>query len=289
MIKELPSLESLATKAGESRISKETRALIILFSCCRRMTESDSEPVKMYAILGWQVEANSVHLAILVAIISTVFFILWDGWQRRKRMLPHVVFYHQPCPDGLACRMVIEDFFGELASQIDFRPWIHGKVMLLENLQGKRVWFLDATPSTESLLDKKQLGECSLVLILDHHNNETVAATFQASRSMKHVAMFLEKGDRCGAVLVFRYLRRKGRRPIPYWLDSINKGDTNLIRSRQPHEKAYHAWITRAEVMVDVPSFRAAIQEDIRTAITKGQALLSKRAEECEKAWAGIE
>lgn len=169
---------------------------------------------------------------------------------------------------------------------IDFRPWAHGRPIDLSKLKSKIVWFVDVTPPLESLWNDKELGACFAVVILDHHDNETVADTSIQSRMMENVRMELERGNRCGAMMVFEALcPNRTKFPIPPWLIAINKGDTGLIRTRTPDEIAFHAWITREDAMESATAFRHAIQEDAATALHLGRKLVTSRAEECETAW----
>lgn len=208
---------------------------------------------------------------------------------------PDVVFYHYPCPDGMACRLLIEDYFGEESKTIDFRGWEHGEAQNLSGLEKKIVWFCDVTPPAAILLS----GSClvaSEIKIFDHHANDANKAllkqiynTEYQSSSFKNVSsMTLELTDRCGAMVVFDHLDLMSKlREIPYWLDQINRGDTGLNTQRTEDEKAYHAWITRPEILPDngdTKAFRGALfSEPIATITKKGYALLAHRQTVCDQ------
>jgi hypothetical protein len=214
---------------------------------------------------------------------------------------PNVMFYHSPCPDGLSCCLVAEDYFGP-ENKIEFREWTHGREPNLTGLAGKEVWVCDVCPTGAQLLASDKLARAKLVDVKDHHYNapvENVAREtdiakmkvpidiFESSKSFPNLTMILEKGNRCGALMLYSFFHPNAT-AIPSWLDAINKGDTNLITSRTPEERAYHAWVTRPEVLKTTTTFRAALAEDVKTATAAGDKLLRERQAECDKALAEL-
>lgn len=200
--------------------------------------------------------------------------------------VPDVFAYHFPCPDGLSCRVVAEDHFGPAAaSKIDWRHWTHGKPAPLDGLDGKKIVIADACPGPAHYQTK--LAKAQIVWTVDHHANDAnralkasgVADGFKESGvghgvGARHMQLD-ESGVRCGALLLFQ-MWNPGK-PVPAWLDAVNRGDTNLIRTRTPEQKAYHAWITQPSLIKDINRFRAACAGDVPTLTRLGAELLAQR------------
>ena len=193
---------------------------------------------------------------------------------------PHVVITHGPCPDGGSCALLIHDFFGPaIGSKIDFRVWKHGKPVNLEGLEGKRVWVGDVTAPFKLLQEK--LIKAAFVWMPDHHANDGNKVLLWIltlnPRSNIHYELD-ESGICCGAMMVFRTLYPG--KAFPDWLVAINKGDTNLIRTRTEKEKAYHAYITRPGVLKTMDLLRASVTTDVKLATEEGEKLLVQRKED---------
>lgn len=224
-----------------------------------------------------------------IVIVSCFIFICWEIDNKPRVSPPDVFFYHHPCPDGLSCRLINEDYFSSLNTNVDYREWTHGKPANLTGLEGKTVWFVDVSPTIEQL-KSPELTVAKKIIVLDHHNNASTQAVVHESRSISNLTITLEMENRCGALMLYSFLYP--RKDIPVWLNAINKGDTNLISTRTEDEKAYHAWITRPDALKSTAALRDEIygpDSDMKTATEQGRMLIARRIIECEIALKSLE
>lgn len=76
-----------------------------------------------------------------------------------------IIFYHDPCQDGLAAAFVARKYAREHNLTYELVAFVHGSPLPALQIKNKGILFVDCAPTTEqihSLMDSK-------VLILDHH------------------------------------------------------------------------------------------------------------------------
>lgn len=143
------------------------------------------------------------------------------------------------------------------------------------------MWILDAFPARDDL---KHFEKCRLT-ILDHHYNDLNVATSKTLGS--NVSVTLEQKPLCGAMLTHAFLFSK--LDVPEWLHEINRGDTNLIRTRTKDQIAWHAYLTCSTNMTSVAAFSLGTQTNKADAIIVGQALINDREKNIDIAISKIE
>lgn len=160
---------------------------------------------------------------------------------------PNVVFTHHPCPDGLSCRIILKEMFSNHV--MEFRDYQHGLTKItVDDVKNKIVWSLDKCPSLEECEIINQYGKDGCYII-DHHDDKTTQLIYPLVLSHKWPKIKMLPVPKpnviCGSLMLFHFLNNNNNNiVVPYWLDSINKGDTDLITKRTEDEKAYHAALT---------------------------------------------
>jgi hypothetical protein len=189
----------------------------------------------------------------------------------KQKKTKRIEFTHQPCPDGFSCGIHLEDEYG--AENIELRPWTHGSPPDLSGLAGADVGISDAMATVAQL--KADFKQCNSLRLKDHHDNDLtqgVEAHLKANPNPSIQYEFDRTGVCCGSLMLYRMFHPN--KPVPLWQVAINKGDTDLLYTRTDDEEAYHAFLTRAEAMVNINTFRKAIGVDVKEATAKGHEIL---------------
>ncbi len=124
------------------------------------------------------------------------------------------IFYHDPCPDGLAAAWVFRQQYGNDAEYI---PITYGKP--IPDVTGKDVIAVDFAFSVEDTQRIEQ--QAKSLLVLDHH--VTSQNKFKGYQCLCHSTKLHFDMNHSGAMLAWNYLN--GNAPAPWFIQHIEDED----------------------------------------------------------------
>jgi oligoribonuclease NrnB/cAMP/cGMP phosphodiesterase (DHH superfamily) len=158
-------------------------------------------------------------------------------------VVPDVGVVHYPCPDGLACELLMKDVFGK---EFPVLPYQHGVTQLdaswMSMFKGKKVWIADwYFASTEPLVELSRIAQS--VTIWDHHLSAKVVNDQVIPLKLSNVTVTLADSQPCGAVMLFKHLY-PNEKALPSWLRIIDLHDTGRFKEMTLIDQRIHAALT---------------------------------------------
>jgi hypothetical protein len=244
---------------------KSQRILQITLSDERRKKE-ETEKVLMNAVeTKLQTKMNSVITNSSVVTGSP----LTDAVE-----VPDVAVVHWPCPDGLACELLLKDVYGASFPVLHYQ---HGVTILdekwMEQFRGKNVWIADWCHSSVIALG----DTAKSVRIWDHHATALPIEKLVLDSKKKNISMTFVHSKPCASVLLYRHLYKK-ESSIPTWLRIIDLHDTGRFDEMTFSDRSIHAALTDDLKLMEA---RRKMKDDDLQKI--GENILKERQKEVEK------
>jgi oligoribonuclease NrnB/cAMP/cGMP phosphodiesterase (DHH superfamily) len=196
---------------------------------------------------------------------------------------PDIAILHIPCPDGAACGVLINDYFGE--GKVKLVPYTHTLAAEKKQLDGidfigKKVWICDCCPEKEFADVAKQAAS---IQVIEHHPG--IAAFAEANKGLKHVKWEVDTTDVvCASMMVWN--RLYPNQFPPEWLILIQMGDTGK-HSEMKDRRTYYRGLVHDISIANLAERRAPAKENF--CIELGKQIVAEIEKTLEKSVSAAE